>query len=224
MIITPVLAILVFIIIFIIALVATWLIDPEKYNVSRWYVFIGSLAGMSIVITFLFYYSVIELQQQQQELIAIQETRNVNASIIDSSVNEIQKSSPIIPYFTMTLFPLTIDRCEISKKEPEVSNQQLIQKTSLSYKLFNSWETMILSKNYISSKRLSYIIYFLQWASSQELKKMWNNMYLNFTENTQKFGFLLFKYAATVKHATPMCYANTAKKLLRELCNKKILL
>lgn len=210
---------IVFIIILIIAIMSACMCNPETFEYTNWYVFLVTLAAFSIVLTFFFYYSLVEIQGQQQELNTIEETQKLTNSIVNiTSVSMVQKMDTI-PEFVKSLNPLdfnknnkynnkNINNIECDKKD--------ITKHALSYEIFSVWQSVVSYKKFTSFKdEESNTILFLQWANSKELYEEWLKHRICFTDETVEYGDLLFSYGLNINRQTPSEY----KKVIHKLTN-----
>src|SRR5665648_902298 len=103
---TPLIALFFFIaIILISAILAIRLGAHINYERGSLHTFIAILTGLGVFVTFMFYYSVVELQQQQQALAKIQETTSVT-DMFSATMDAIETSSLTIPQFALSLNPL----------------------------------------------------------------------------------------------------------------------
>jgi len=214
---TPNFAIILFGIIIIISGVLAWRMkNYAEYDKGSFHTFIAVLAGLGVFVTFAFYLSVIELQQQQQALAAIQELSRINDSVLNSVLNEIQESSTIIPNFVLSLTPLTNTICTSSAIEDPVTPQTCTQKMILSYRIFSLWQDIIVSNGFLNIDPTSYIANFLQRANSPQLYQEWTVSKLNFLPSTQSFGDLLFRYGLPITNQTPEEYISVAQQLIAD--------
>ena len=213
--ITPQLSLFIFVVILLIAaLVAMSYSDFGMFKNSRGHTFIIMLIGLGIFITFLFYYSIVELQNSQSQLATIQETSKLSADISDGLMNDIRAGSTKIPNFALSLTPLIICNSNIPV-DPETP-ETCIAKMTLSYKIFNVWQQIVLAHNFVNYDPLSYTTNFLQRANSKQLLEQWKLNKINFNDDTQSFGDLLFEYALPITVQTPELYVETANKLLKD--------
>ncbi len=206
--------IMVFILIFVISLVAATLVNPEEFDKTRFRTFLVTAASLGIVIAFVWYFFLLEqhLKSEDDDNFAIR--RRIEEGIIDASVSDIQKNSDIIPNFCASLFPLQ----EFEYTPPiKYTKKEMLHEVTLSYRLFDTWE------HYISGAihPVSDISYFLQWASSPLLESQWKKQYVNFSKETQKFGDCLFERAKTICDRTPEAYEKEAYQIFRKHCCKK---
>src|SRR6516225_10796376 len=115
-IITPNVALGAFVIILLVALFIANLCNPKYYNTTRAKIFISCLAGLGIFVTFLFYYSIVSLQQSQQRYDIIRMTSHISKMLSHEVLNLLQEASLKIPSFTSSLFPLLncqhVDQCD----------------------------------------------------------------------------------------------------------------
>lgn len=219
--ITPQLALLIFICIIIVAAIIS-IATPNfgSFKASKGHTFLVTLIGLGIFITFLFYYSVVELQQDQTQLAIIQQTSILSDSISDGMMNEIKNASNIVPNFTLSLNPLLscAENIGIDSDTPVTCIERMV----LSYKIFNVWQLVLIANNFIDYDEESYITNFLQRAHSKQLYDQWVVGKINFNNNTQAFGDLLFEYGKDVKENTPEAYHKAAEKLISDPRYQKI--
>lgn len=215
---TPGLALGLFgIILLVSALVAWWMKSYSKFDSSGFHTFIVVLGGLGVFVTFMFYFSIVSLQQQQQELNKIHETTRYNSNILDSMMNEMNEASKIIPNFVLSLNPLTTKKYEIEKDE--INPQTITEKSVLSYKIFSLWQEAILANNFIAFDTKSIIANFLQRASSYQLHEQWLVSKINFNCKTQKFGNLLFKHGLSLnlhEELNSDIFTKTAKNIIED--------
>lgn len=212
---TPVVALVVFLIILCISAAISWRMNDYKhYDKSNFHTFIAILAGLGVFVTFMFYYSVVELQQQQQRMMIIQETSRVSDKVITDLLEEIARSVAYIPDFAMSLTPLSncVDVEPTVNHTPETCSRKML----LSYKIFSVWQGLIISEGFIDYEPSSFITNFLQRANSKMLHDEWVISKINFNSKTQIFGDLLFEYGLPIEEQTIENYIETANKLIED--------
>lgn len=207
--ITPTVALFVFVLILLIALLIAGFTNPARFDYTRTKIFISCLAGLGIFVTFLFYYAVVTLQQAQQRYAIIELTAQLNKSLVKGVITNINLISDKVPHFTSSLLPLLNNHVE--KDKDTVENNFL--KFNLSYKIFSFFQELIIATPLIDLEETSFLSLFLQYASSKQLYHYWLISKLNFNHDTQIFGDLLFKYASTIQTPTIENYIQTAKLL-----------
>lgn len=229
--------IMVFVLILVIAAMAALFIDPETFDKTRWRTFLVTAASLGIIITFMWYFFLVEQNIRTEQATDLNERRHIEEGIIDASVKEIQNNSDIIPEFCASLFPLQ-DFCEKSRdsqqdfscslNEKSRDSQQdsrcplkkkILHEVTLSYRLFDTWEHFTEA----SLHPVGDVTYFLQWASSKQLEDQWRKQHINFTKKTREFGDLLFERAKLIKDRTPSAYNHEAYKLFRECRDRDFL-
>lgn len=213
--ITPAFAFIVFIVIIIVSIVGAWLLrDYASYDKSTFHTFISILMGLGVFVTFMFYYAIVEEQQNQRSLNVLQQLSTFNTTMLNSILKEINKSVVSIPQFISSINPLTMNFVEQEDSEAPV-NQAI--KTTISYRLFSIWQDYVLNRNIFNNIKISseipYICTFLQKSNSQMLFEMWKLMNIDFIPKCQDFGNLLFEYGLKITKQTPEEYYSTALKL-----------
>lgn len=219
---SPNVALVVFIVIIVIALLVAWhLGDYQSYDTNWIHTFIAVLAGLGVFVVFMFYYALVTLQMQEQDLASTQEMSRINNGLIKSYFKELKASSSIIPEFISSLHPLipTIYR----RKSDENTPQAYIAKISLSNKIFAIWEDVVLSYKNINNDHLSYITDFIQKTNSKSLYDLWVVSKINYNIDTQTYGDLLFEYGMSVKEHTPEAYVIRANTLLENIRYKQLM-
>lgn len=215
--ITPNFALVVFIIILVVSGVIAWYSDNyAEYDKGSFHTFIAILAGLGVFVTFMFYYAIFDLQQQQQVLASIQELARINDSVLNSVLDEIREASSIIPNFVLSITPLTNTVCESAAPDDPVNPQTCTEKMVLSYRIFSLWQDVIVSDKFLTMEPISYIANFLQRANSSQLEQEWTVNKLNFSSETQAFGDLLFQYGLPITNQTPAEYIAAAQKLMSD--------
>ena len=216
-IVTPATAVLVFMGVLIVSLLISGFCTPNKFDHTRTKIFITCLAGFGVIITFLFYYSVVTLQQAQQRQSIIAMTSNINKLLLKGVIDQI--SGDEVPHFTSSLYPLL--NIKVEQDDDTVEHQLLIFK--LSYKIFSLWQELIIALPFVDIEPLSFLSNFLQRANSELLYKQWQLSKLDFNQETQDFGDLLFRYALDIKTQTVESYICEAKKILKDPIYIKIM-
>lgn len=212
---TPLLTIVLFAIILIVAFLIAWRADPKNYDSSKTRIFITILTSLGIFLTFLYFYSVFVLQERQERLMIIQETSRINAQIWDGILDDIRDSSKIIPQFCASLFPLQNQYHEVvseSKNPVEIE----MYKTSLSNKIFSVWQSIVGFGDFFATEPISYLSLFLQWTSSKLLYEEWEKHKIIYSHKAVAFGDLLFKYSQNNPEHSNKAYIELAEKLLND--------
>jgi hypothetical protein len=209
-IITPAVVLIAFILIIVVSLVVSWLINPARYDSSRVHVFIAVLTGLGIFIVFLFYYSLVEVQQQQQRLAVIQETSRISDTVFNELLSNLQAGSSVIPSFIMSLFPLikTVPVNTLDENTPVTA----MEKMNISNRIFGLWLDVITANRFIDIHPIAYLTQFLQYAHSDQLHAQWELYKINYDATTQRFGDLLFQYNRQYNPQTREDYVRLAKQ------------
>lgn len=221
-------ALIFFAILLIVAvLIAWWMGTYSDYEKGSFHTFIAVLAGFAIFVTFLFYYNLIIVQNQQQQLASLQELARLNDSVLNSMLDEMKDASNIIPNFVLSITPLTNTVCcvtggtgppvcSIPVGLDPVNAQTCTEKMILSYRIFSLWQDVIASNGFNEFDPTAYISNFLQRANSPQLYAQWTVTRLDFNNTTQQFGDLLFEYGLPITIQTPEEYSATSAKLIAD--------
>lgn len=187
--------------------------SPQSYDQSRTFVFMSVLAGLGVIITFFFYYGVVELNEEQHRLAVVQETARISNILVEELMSEIVEAGKVVPNFAASVTPLQI----YPQKTPDPeSPEATFTKLFLSYKIFSIWQDLLIADEFIANEPLSYITSFLQRANSRPLYYVWIRNKIDFNSQTQEFGDLLFEYALPITDQRPEIYVETAKKFLTD--------
>lgn len=212
---TPIVALCIFIMVVIIAIAVAFLSNPVHHEKTRTRVFLTTLTGLGIIITFMFYYNVVELQQEQQLTTILEQTNSLNESILETLLVEIRKASTVAPHFTLSLLPLSeCIECDsaVDPKTPEVRLECYI----VSYKIFSIWQNFLEGSYFLRTPLEGYLTNFLQRAHSKPLQEMWLLYRHDFGDRTQLFGDMLFEKSALVKKNTAKSYAKIASMMVKD--------
>lgn len=212
-IITPTIALLVFVVVLIIALLIAGFTNPSRYNNTRASIFISCIAGLSIIVTFLFYFAVVQLQQQQVRQSIVDTTTSLRKSLLRGVLDPLHEANASIPYFVSTLFPLLNVSCS---SVDELSDAQKLLKHRIAYKIFSLWQEFIVAVPFLDIDVKSFICHFLQRAHSPLLLQEWNTTKLDFNAGTQILGDLLFTYACRIHNPSISEFEKCAEKLEKE--------
>lgn len=214
---TPNLALLVFIIILIIAAVVAWRMAAYgNYDASRYHTFIAILGGLGVFVTFMFYYNIVTLQQEQQQLAALAELNRLSDGLLNSILVEMKAASTIVPNFVLSLTPLTNTVCTSSAPPDPVTPEACTEKMALSYRIFSMWQDVVLTNDFTSIDPVVYVTNFLQRANSSQLFDQWTVNRLNFVGDAQQFGDLLFEYGLPITDQVPQSYTTAANQLVND--------
>ena len=206
-----------FVVVLIVAIgLSIWLGSFQQYETSKLHTFVAILSGFAIFITFMFYYSVVDLQQEQQALTSLNEIARVHNSITTQLMKNLTDSAPIIPNFVCSVDPLNSATCYTPTTPDPVNADSCARKSLISFQIFSIWQDVIRSR-YITTRECSikaYINLFLQQANSQQLYSQWNIKLNDFDCDTQTFASLLFEYALPITEQTPAAYLTATEALM----------
>lgn len=213
--------IIIFIVIVLIALFIAFYYDShDAYDSSKIHIFIAVFIAFGIMIAFIYYYNIIAIQGQEQELAIVEELVRLNDNVLNNTLIAINEASIIIPNFVLSITPLTNTVCcgstGCTVPDDPVTPQTCTQKATLSYRIFSVWQDIIVSNQINSFDPMPYIIQFLQRANSQQLYLQWNVTKLDFNIDTQTFGDLLFEYGLPITEQIPQSYIDAANELMAD--------
>lgn len=208
------------VIIAVIALAICMYLPPGKFDNSRVKTFIAVFAGLSLVVTVMFYYSVIGLQMTQGDLLELRETQQVQSTVA-GVISNITKTVPVAPEFCAELLPLEVGR--VSVKASDVGElKRVSSEYELSSSIFMAFQTSVLEYRFVSQQEDFYTTLFLQWATSQSLREYWDNFKISCIPKAQKFGELLFAYAPKTNLRDPNAYVKASLEMRNSCIYKNI--
>lgn len=211
---TPGVALILFGTILVVSIgLAWWMGTFRSYDSSTFHTFIAILGGLGVFITFMFYYSVVELQQLQYATATSQEFARINVSIQNTMLNDVKDAVLIIPNFVASIQPLT-PYC-VTKPDPK-TEEAITKENVLSSRIFGIWQDVMIANANVRVNCTPYINLFLQQANSKQLYQVWQRSYLNYECRTIEFGDLLFKYGLPIREQTPESYMDAAQELIRD--------
>lgn len=224
--ITTTTVILVFAVLIVISLMAAWLCNPSTFDNTNWKVFIVTLSSLSIVMTVMFYYAVVELQISQQQLTSAQELRSISGLTLHILQTSMMKYMAIIPRFVLSLHPLQKHKkrkYNSRSSSDDNCNEKVVAKNGISYEIFNLWQSTIADIKFSHACDYGYISLYLQWATSRRLKKQWDTQCINFSQKTREFGDLLFERASMIYTYSVCAFNSVAEELINSETLRAIL-
>lgn len=209
---SPNIALFVFGGILVLSAIAAWYFrNYSSFDRGRFHVFIVVLTGLGVAVTFMFYYNVVQLQNQEQQLALLQQMAHIDDTLGKSLPNILREITPLVPAFVMSLYPLH----EPSTVPDATTPQAQIAIITTCATIFYLWQDIVLTHQVLHHDMHGYTITFLQWAHSPALAQEWEHMSNNLNPRTQTYGRLLFRYGANVA-PTSEAYEAAAKNLLSD--------
>lgn len=209
---SPNIALFVFGGIIILSAIAAWYFSAyAAFDRGRFHVFIVVLAGLGVTVTFLFYYNVVQLQNQEQQLTLLQQMTHIDDILGKTLPAVLREITPLVPAFVLSLYPLHPAVAIPDYTTPEAQ----IAITTTCATIFYLWQDVILTHDVLHHDMLGYTVTFLQWAHSPILAQEWAHMLTNLSPKTQIYGRLLFQYGANVS-PNSSAYQEAAEALLSD--------
>jgi hypothetical protein len=178
---------IVFMLVLSIALCITFVVNPTDYGMSRLKIFIPTLTGLSIVVTFLFYYGAVELRQQEALLHIVQQTDRTYMRALSSVMEEMKVASKVIPGFVSSLLPEPSNQYVDKDGVEEAAHRGV-----LANKIFHLWQMMTIGGNFIHVDPKAFLSHCALYAKSPHLYQEWKLYRANYNPKTQQLGDLLF--------------------------------
>jgi hypothetical protein len=206
----PGIAIIVLVIIVIVAMFCCLMIPPGTFDKSRTKTFITVFAGLSLVLTVMFYYILIRLQVVQSELLELRETQEMQDAVL--AVNkQITCASKVIPWFCAELLPLQIIDAGTEASSRRRNIEEISNENELSELIFNVFQVAVLEYKFVKEQEVFYTRLFLQWTTSKTLKKNWEAGRISLIPKVQQFGDLLFQFAPKKNKHDPCSYVKACE-------------
>ena len=141
------------------------------------------------------------------------QTLSLSKQLNNDIIQGFEDASTIVPYFMSSIYPLSYIGCNISADGDRCDVRSTTIKNTIASRIFESWQTYILSSKFILVDYTSYLTLFLQYANSKPLYEIWTTSYINYDSNTQTFGNLLFETSQKIVTQTPQAYVDAAKSI-----------
>lgn len=202
-IVSPFILIAVYVAIITLALYMTYTTsDYSKFEGGRLRIFLAVVGGLGTLVTFLFYYNLVQIQNTQAERDMDAGRVALDKRLSDYLVDEVKDATPIVPTFVRSLSRLT---CELDPPIPEGIDEYTLEamamKLALSSKIFYTWDAFISDRRSSGqewSNAYVYLAAFLQQACSAPLEEYWRELNPTMRLQTRKLGGLLFARAKTI--------------------------
>lgn len=214
---TPGVAVVFFVLLLIAVLLVAHYADLQNFEQSKTYIFLLALSSVGVLVTALFYYSVVQLQGSQQRLAVVQETDAVHSSLYTDLQNSLQDLAPVAPQFVFSLNPLLPASATYIDTPDICSPSQSLGVDTVSNKIFSLWQRLISAHTFLDFDPVGLNTYFLQLAHSSYLLQFWYISRANYAVETQKYGNLLFEYGQKVVEQTPMAYQTAAVNMINDV-------
>jgi len=176
--------------------------DYSKFEGGKLRVFLAIVAGFGTLVTFLFYYNLVMIQNNQVERDMDVGRVALDLRLSDYLVNELRDATPIVPTFVRSLSRLT---CELDPPIPEGIDEYTLEamamKLALASKIFYTWDAFISGKRSAGQELCNAYVYlaaFLQQACSAPLEEYWQELNPTMRLQTRKLGNLLFEKAKII--------------------------
>jgi len=194
----PIVVLIVLLFIIFIAFFVAATTAPETYGKSRAKVFLLILSGLSIFITFLFYYAVVRLQHQEQKLSVIEKTFDLHQALNTDLPTSIQAARLAAPAFVQSLHPFIPNN--LSEQDPDLDDPLTVD--LLAKKIFTIWEQVALTQDFLDLDHAAFGFQMLQYARSPRLFTVWNHhLKQSVSKEAQQYGDLIF---ALVQEENPV--------------------
>lgn len=210
---SPVVIVMFFFILILVAFAVAWGAEPESYDKSRTFVFFAALTGLGIIsITVLYYVNVVTLSHYQRRLQVISQTSRLHKLLSDlRPISVSKKLSEGIPVAAPSreLIPMPLPTPPGAGNEAPNEDQlpDLQQEgrpflggeeesnpdtKARSRQVFTLWQELVLAAGHHDLETPAYLTTCLRLAQDPELRREWDEYKHEYNKRTQKFGDLLF--------------------------------
>jgi len=209
---SPNIALFVFAAVVAIALgIACWFTSYDSFDKGRFHIFIAVLTGLGVVVTFMFYYNVVQLQNQEQQFELLTQAARVEDTLNKTIYPALREGATTVPAFVQSLYPLHNHSAGV----PVVGAAEQVIIATLSSSIFFLWENTITTHAIVHQDIGGYTFIFLQWAASPALAEQWETLAHTLSSRGQTYGRLLFAYAK-VSSLTREAFADATRALLHD--------
>ncbi len=211
---TPVAILTIFIVILVISLIgAASTKNYSSFDGTSFHTFLVIFSSLGFILTFVLLYSVVTLQQSQQQLAIIEQTAKIGDTIHNNVYDEISRVATSIPSFVYSINP--IGSSKIPQPPPDEStSKNMIEKNVLAAKIFNVWQLVTVSDFYTAIDTHPFVTNSLQRANSRQLYAIWKIQKINYNKKVQQLGDIFFEYALLIEEQTTETYIKAAEEVL----------
>ncbi len=201
--------------------------EYTKFEGGKLKIFLAVVGGLGTLVTFMFYYNLVMIQNNQVEKDRLTAQDDLNQRLSIDLVDEIRQATPIIPEFVRSITVLTrpLNTPElsavVSATAESSASASVVDATTLALatKIFYLWDSFVSDSQSASREAVQSYVYlaaFLQHAYSTQLERYWDQLKVMIRPTGQQFGDLLFREAAKLRaepEVTPKLFEQTAREL-----------
>jgi hypothetical protein len=192
------------VVIFIASIIATFFINPKKFQESRSYVFVSIMASVAVVILGL---NVVlnTINLEFQETITKTEITKQGVDKLWVYPNQIfTEKTKCRPEFYGSLYYNNLELYNLTHNlNTPHSIESAMEEQFVSILLFQCWEDYLTFRRFDETGDAVWLVNYIQWAQSPLLKANFDRLKYNFAELTIRLGELLFEYAGKLPVPTP---------------------
>jgi len=206
------------VLIIVISLAATFFIRPNRYENTRFYVFMSVLASVSALLVGLSLGISSLAFEEQQDINRVTFTEEAVAKLWARPNELIVTSKNARDEFVKSLYYNNVDLYNVPlEKEPE-SRLSILEEQHIAMVLIQAWEDFLTLRHLIITDDLPWFCTFIQWAQSPYLKKYFFTLKNIFKDTTIGLGEVLFEYAKRlpVPTADPSAYPTLVSEMLKD--------
>lgn len=206
-------------IIFLGSILATALINPQKFKESKISVSVAVVTGVAVVILGLNVISnsvSMDLQTEINKNIITKE----NIQRLWIYPNQLFcKKTKVRPEFYASLYYNNLELYKLTHNlQTKITIESELEEQYISILLIQCWEDYLTFRQFDKTGDPVWLVNFVQWAQSPYLKAQFDWLKYNYTDTTIRFAELLFEYAHKLPVPTPdpEAYKQLVQEMLKD--------
>lgn len=166
--------------------------NPKEFENSRFGIFIKILSSLAFILVAMGLILTAQAFEESQKLTSIEQTYKLIDRSLLEPINKMRENYQRCPNFVKSLWPQKgiFDNIPFSTKEEDPSAI-----LDLSMIMLQSFEDHFTGSGFDETGEIVWAGNFLQWASSDKFKEMFDSLYPNFKDTTNEYSKILFEYA-----------------------------
>lgn len=199
--------------------IATALINPQKFNDSKSSVIVAVAASMAIVFLGInVVLNTISIDFQ----VDVAKNKITKLSVDRLWVYPNQKfceKTKVRPEFYASLYYNNLDLYKLTQNlQTKITIESALEEQYVSILLFQCWEDYLMLRRFDKAGDVVWLVNFLHWAQSPYLKENFDRLKYNYADLTIRLADLLFEYAhkLPIPTTTPETYNKLAQEMLED--------
>jgi hypothetical protein len=204
---------------FVVIILSLIYIKPEKYDKSKFSIFVKMISGFAIILVSLGLILTAQAFEENATLNRTNQTLNMKDHGFLKPIDKMNELFDRCPNFIESLWP----QKDIFKHKKYNIEDDKVCILSLSIYMLESMEDHFTVMKFDKTDELEWTASYLQWASSDDFYKAWKEIYPNFKSTTNKYAKLLFEYARESPITNGKELQDRANKLMNDNRFKEII-